>query len=202
MCDALQSMARSYVMVKGVEKDSSVGSGVLVHNTHNASYVLTCAHLLEGDGDYKLVRRVGARFAHDLAYTHELDLPHDLALLVGPHLDGARALCLAEDEPELYTHGYTFGSHAALFGMAADAVITGSHGSHGEKGEDHLVVFTGVAHQGMSGGMLCNLDGELVGLLDKVLTEDERVTHTIGYAVNLPTIRNFLKRSLPQRGKL
>jgi len=197
MSAAMQSMARSYVMVKGTDKHSSVGSGVLVRNDRRASYVLTCSHLLDTDSPYKLVRRVGNRFAHDLAEWVESDYDHDLALLRGPHLDGAWPVSLAADEPELYTHGYTFGSHAALFGMAADALITGAHGSHGERGEEHLYLFTGVAHQGMSGGMLCNLDGELVGLLDKVLTEDERVTHTIGYAVDLPTIRNFLQATLP-----
>jgi len=189
-------MARSYVMVKNTAPDSGIGSGIVVRNNARASYVLTCAHVLE-EGNTKVVRRTKGHFASDLVELCDSDSEHDLALLVGPHLPGARALQLAEDEPDLYTHAYLMGSHGGLFGVAGDAIITGAHGSHGEAWGKHLYVFTGVACPGMSGGMLCNLDGGLVGVLSQVRTENEHAVHTVGYAVDLPTVRDFLRAALP-----
>jgi S1-C subfamily serine protease len=189
MKEELDRMAESYVQVEG----SMVGSGSIVKNSSRNTWVLTCQHVVANDTVVSVVYREGERFKRLNARVAAVDTTYDLALLRTARRLPRPEIVLAQEEPELYTRGYVMGTAAALYGTAGEVLITAHKGSNGHK---KSLQFSGIIVSGMSGGLLCNTDGELVGVLHEQEREGDHPLGNIGFAIPLPVVMAFLNAHL------
>lgn len=193
MTEELSRMAKSYVQVEG----GLVGSGSIVLHQARNSWVLTCEHVVRGEQVVTVafleegrMRRINARIV-------AVDVDQDLALLrTVQRIPHREEIELAPDEPGIYERGYVMGSAATLYGTAGEVVITGLPGAALGPALP-FYQFTGLAVQGISGGLLCNYDGQLVGVPHQIEREEDRTLGNIGFAVPLPVIKTFLDTYLP-----
>jgi serine protease Do len=195
MKDELTAMAESYLSVDG---GTQVGSGIVVWNTRHHSYVLTCAHCVEGSERVDVVWRKGdtVTFHRAKAAVMAFDAVHDLAMLRTRRIAGKRPIAVAMKEPELYERGFVMGSARGLYGTAGEAVISAVGNSAGTKDSKGKYMYTGPAVTGMSGGPLCNEDGELVGIVSEAEAIDGMALGCIGFAVPLKPVRAFMAQAL------
>lgn len=186
-------MAESYVTVR---TPNDCGSGSIVAHKRGKSFVLTCAHVVRGCDKPQVLYRDKGKFHFLTASVVAVDETNDLALLRVSTKIARRPIDIAEAPPDLYERGYVMGSHAGLHGTAGEVVITNMDTSSGSRQVAGLVQFTGAAASGMSGGMLCNMDGELVGVPHLLERVDDVPLGCIGFAVPLTTFGAFLGKHL------
>lgn len=195
MTGQLQRMAESYV---AVETDTDNGSGTIVAHRSRSSFILTCWHVVNEKGAApSVVYRDGARFRRVKARIVAFDEENDLALLRTTRIPSRRPIAVAEHEPELYDVAYVMGTCAGLYGTPGQVIIAARDNTSGARSTKGLYQYTGLALQGISGGLLCNIDAELIGVPHLAEREGDRVLGNIGYAVPLPVIRDFLLEHLP-----
>jgi serine protease Do len=191
--EEFNTMAQSYVQVEGAQ----VGSGTVVKHEGRNTYVLTCEHVVRGEKVVTVVFRDGGRFHRVNARVIAADPDKDLALVrTSKRVATRMPVVIAEEEPEIYTRSYVMGSAAGLYGTAGEVVLCAKDGSNGDT-RGRFYQFTGVIVRGMSGGMLCNQDAELIGVPHLLEREEDRTLGNIGFAVPLPAVRTFLKEELP-----
>lgn len=194
MTEEFNRMAESYVQVEG----NLVGSGTVVKHTARNTFVLTCEHVVRGERVVTVAFRDGGRFRRVNARIVAVDVEEDLALLrTSQRIPNSEPIVVAEEEPDLYTRAYVMGSAAGLYGTAGEAVLCAKDGSNGPQVKGWGYQFTGVIVRGMSGGLLCNADSELIGVPHRLEQEEDRTLGNIGFAVPLPTVQAFLKEHLP-----
>lgn len=187
MKDILVQMAKSYCAVSG---DGEAGGSIVGHGPR-CSFVLTCQHVVGSDKRPTVdVRDDEAGFMHISASVVAVDAATDLALIKTRKRITTDAIPLSDDAAELYESAFVMGNHAESFGVAGPATIC-AVGGNGKQ-----IQFTGPAAVGMSGGMLCNIDGELIGVLASVHRDNEHLVDTIGYAVPLATVKEFLEKHM------
>jgi S1-C subfamily serine protease len=187
-------MSESYVTVR---TDSDSGSGSIIAHRGRRSFVLTCAHVVRNCKKPFIVYRDGSRFHQLAAAVVAVDTENDLALLRVSTKIKRRPIDVADDAPGMYTRGYVMGSHAGLHGTAGEVLITALDNSNGSRAVGKLIQFTGAAASGMSGGMLCDVDGDLVGVPHLLERVDDYPLGCIGFAVPLDIVKGFLDGNLP-----
>lgn len=198
--EQLARMAQSYV---GVYTDMNLGSGTVVGHKGRRSYILTCHHVVN--------RPLGSRIKyHDKcpesfgpaiftevpAAVEESDLAMDLALLSVPRL-ARPTIDISDGEPCLYSRGLVMGTAAGLYGTAGEVVLCGMEGSNGDDLTGDLYQYVGLSVGGVSGGLLCDADGALIGVPSQGSRENDLSIQNMGFAVPLPLVEAFLGLYLP-----
>jgi S1-C subfamily serine protease len=193
MTEELNKMAQSYVQVEG----GLVGSGSIVLHQARNSWVLTCEHVVRGEQVVTVAFLENGRMRRVNARIVSVDVVNDLALIrTAQRIPHRAEVEIAPDEPGIYERGYVMGSAAGLYGTAGEVVITALPGA--ALGPSYpWYQFTGLAVQGISGGLLCNYDAQLVGVPHQIEREENRTLGNIGFAVPLPVIQAFLAEHLP-----
>jgi S1-C subfamily serine protease len=120
-----------------------------------------------------------------------------LALLKCKKIPGRRAIELAPAEPGLYEKGLIMGTASGLYGTGAEVVISGMDGSNGSRTSGKFYQFSGPIASGMSGGILSNIDGQLIGVPHLLERDEDMPLGCIGFAVPLPIVKAFLEVSIP-----
>lgn len=195
MIDALARGARSYV---GVKTFASTGSGSVVGHGKDGTYILTCHHVVTRPQKLRVLWPEDGKIRYVGAEVVRADKALDLALLKTGHLVDRIPIDLADDLPELYCRCYTLGSASGRYGAGGEVILCGADGSTGSEHFGKLLMFSGLIVCGMSGGMLLNSDGELIGVPHLSEIENEVALNALGYAVPLKTVKAFLKRWLPK----
>jgi S1-C subfamily serine protease len=191
---ALDTMIKSYVTV---EADGKAGGSIVAHGPR-ASFILTCDHVVKGTKNPKILIRDGNRFRFMLTSVVATDEDNDLALLKTRRRMKESAVELASDGPELYEDAFILGSHDGLHGTAGRCVVCGLSGSNGSRDSRNQIQFTGPVAAGMSGGMLGDVDGALIGVPSHGARSGEHMLGNIGFAVPLSIVKEFLKKHLPK----
>lgn len=193
MTEELNKMASSYVQVEA----ALTGSGSIVLHTARNSYVLTCEHVVRGEKVVTVAFLEGPRMRRVNARIVAIDVTNDLALIrTAQRIPHRAEVELAPNGPGIYERGYVMGSAAGLYGTAGEVVITGLPGA--ALGPSYpWYQFTGLAVQGISGGLLCNYDAQLVGVPHQIEREENHTLGNIGFAVPLPAVKAFLEAHLP-----
>lgn len=171
---------------------SSTGSGVVVLQGSRNTRILTCAHVIGDAKRLEVIYRSGERDLLEIAAIVErVDADKDLALIRTTRRLPMSPITLASEEPDVYERAFVVGAPGGLFGTAADALICSTNGHNGHR--DMGYQFTGLSAPGISGGALANYEGELFGIVSTVKTEAHLPIWNIGFAIPLPTIREFLE---------
>lgn len=174
-----------------------VGSGAIVWRGAKKVLILTCHHVVHTDGEETYGIMIESQYGGSVVAAVFADDPDDdLALLAADDMPLADVLAIATRDPKDYERLYAFGSPKNHPGTAADAILS-NHLPH----QGHVLYqITSFVYPGSSGGILANLDGELVGVLRAIAVDentDEKIPQ-IGYAVPLEAVQKFLKRTIPK----
>lgn len=188
--DAVVAIAGSHVGIEAA--NGGTGSGTVVAQTARNSYVLTCAHVVKADRRCEILfdsSNHGRGKYTVNGIIERVDAENDLALIRTAH----RILAPIElaEEPYLYERLWVMGAPDGLWGTAAPALLCNLDA----KG----YIYTGLAAPGMSGGSLCNLEGQLLGVIRDVKTDSGAPVWNIGFAVPLPAIRAFLDKKAAKK---
>jgi S1-C subfamily serine protease len=147
----------SLAVIEGLDSAGAptTGSGFVINNTGDQSWILTNHHLVAGAiGDFKTVRvRLGGTQLPSEVYSS--DPSRDLALVI--FNSGARALRFAKELPKTGEPVWAAGAAKGASGSAVSGVLTDATA---------LSLVTDVrAPAHFSGGPLVNRDGRVLGVL-------------------------------------
>jgi S1-C subfamily serine protease len=189
---ALATAAQSLVAV------AEHGSGfVLAHgDARECSAIVTAEHVIGRARSVDVSVRVGNHFRTYKAAVTRRDRENDLAMLETSERVLAPAVRVATKPPTLYDHAYVLGCPARTprggpkqyFGTAVDCRVTGMAHSNGE-GTDYSADYqlSIPLGNGMSGGMLLNGAGEVIGV---VFAGDDRAF--VSFCTSLETLQAFI----------
>lgn len=195
MTEILLFIAESFVHVENADGN---GSGSIIAHGPRNSYVLTCEHVVRGNASVAVVYRDNGRFVRRTARVVAADKDTDLALLRVSRRLPRPALPLAVREPCLFERALVMGSAAGNFGTPGDAIIASTAAAgNGKRRTKDYYQYTGFAVEGISGGILANVDGQLIGVPGLVERQNNIPISCMGYAVRLPVIKAFLDEHLP-----
>lgn len=149
------------------ERSQSYGSGTLVHDDASYYFILTCAHLFE----QTTPRRIVILFPDNRSFDVQLraiDRTWDLAILqnaaFGNNPPGIASIPLGKVAPKvgetLFYAGYGSTGQYQVCRGRVEGYCAAKTGTPAE-----MLVITGTARQGDSGGPIVNAAGELVGVL-------------------------------------
>lgn len=149
------------------DRSQSYGSGTLVHDDASYYFILTCAHLFEQTNP----RRIVIMFPDNRSFDVQLraiDRTWDLAILqnasFGSTALGIAAIPLGKNAPRvgetLFYAGYGSTGQYQVCRGRVEGYCAARTGTPAE-----MLVITGTARQGDSGGPIVNATGELVGVL-------------------------------------
>ena len=103
-----------------------------------------------------------------------------------------RPIELANSEMKLGETIYAFGSPKGVDFVVTKGIISNTNQAVAMKG---MYQFDAAVHPGNSGGPLVNSKGQLVGVVNSVLTDEKDVPyHGIGFATKLTALQGFLKQ--------
>jgi serine protease Do len=173
-----------------VDTDNSVGSGSVIKSTEDTAYVLTCAHVIDGETGLKIIARSGEKFPAEAV---KMDLEHDLALLRVhtprrlPSLPFARGW-------ELYQRVWAIGAPAAEPGQLSEGFLTSfTDKNPGCPKQEYWRITGAFIFMGISGGAIVNTQGELICVPSNVRTYSGQVLTQHGYCVGMHDVLDFLK---------
>jgi serine protease Do len=185
-----------------VYADSRNGSGTIIAQSQRNTYILTCEHVISGAKNLTINYRDGKRFITISCAIEAVDEKHDLAILrTAKKIKGREPLPIAREEPELYEGVYLMGAPEGYHGTAAHGILTSMDGSNGRKADDTWQI-TGLASGGISGGIVSNIDCELIGVMSAVARDGHLPVWNIGFAVPLKHIKRFFTRTMKNRSHI
>lgn len=180
MSDQLETMAPASVQVDG----ASQGSGTIVRHAARSTYVLTCYHVVGTDKPTVTVMD-GKRPKVFNGKTVHISEEHDLALVKTTRKIDRPALGLSEEDPDVFDKVWVLGCPGGWYGTPGEGIIA--------QVDDNLYRYTGLAMEGLSGGTMCDLNGELVGVPSKLAHYNGQAVNLVGWAVSRKVIKDFLE---------
>lgn len=188
---ALARLTRSLVAVAFKPREGH-GSGFVVSHGNDYTLVLTAEHVIGRRKRGALTRRYGRKFIGHRFELERRDADSDLALLRTERLR-VPVVTLASELPHLYDRVYVIGcpvktEHVgpeAYFGSVVECRLSAMDGSNGDDELDYQL--SAPIGGGMSGGMVLNEAGQLVG----VATSGDDGAF-VSFATSLPLVREFL----------
>jgi serine protease DegS len=182
------------VRARGSRKKEQ-GSGVLVDAS---GLVLTAYHVVDGASTILVRTSTGAEFS---AMVHGTDPAADLALLkpIGVQANLPAARLGKSSEARVGEDIVALASPYGLVGTATTGIIS-ARGRTGVVRDNVVPLLQTDAsiHPGSSGGVLINLRGEVIGLINAILTRGG-TGQGIGFAVPVDEIRRVLPDLRAQR---
>lgn len=175
---------------EGNQVKAAQGSGAVVHDSPSLSFVLTCAHVVEGR-DVVLVSPDSP--LPDLpGKVVKIDTVNDLALVaVNGSLGGE--IPVAQRAPRLYEQLEVAGAPNTTRGTLFRATLSSYF--HSKHGKPRWGLAGGTFYPGISGGP-ATFQGRLVCIVDgvdrDVDPDGEVLVQGLGYCIPLPAVRTFL----------
>jgi len=184
----------------------SMGSGVVVHDHGNQTYILTAGHVCVHEIDEPLKKKVSS-IKTDFIVSNNKELsfdatvhkihkdfvtnasPIDLCLLKTNKLTEMPSIKLALRGPEVGDPVYNIAAPGGFFFPPALPLLTGVYS--GNISEHHGLV-TIPAIGGSSGSPIFNRRGELIGLLFAANLQ----LHHLSVSINYKFVREFMTRNL------
>jgi len=198
------------VFVKGLE---GLGAGTIIKKTDTSMYILTAYHVIRFNAELKeldipmavsicyMKNNEKNEFSGMTVYAADIikyDKEKDLALLKTEVIDiNLETIHLAEKEPEKGDTVFSVGNPLSLYRTVSKGILSNKIGT--KYVTDNTITF------GNSGGGLYNKKGELIGVPVQVIgyhsghdfDDDNKPLSvpesSLGFSVNLSTIKEFLK---------
>jgi len=189
--DNVKGIKEANVLIKNLTK-GCLGSGTHI-KINDESYVLTCAHLVEGDLKDNLLVIVSDRGTWSKAEIVKYNKTKDLMLLKVPQLKNNYYLKISDKAPKVGSEVIVIGNPAGIIDMITNGIIT-------QVNSKGYYLITNKIWFGNSG---CSLlyKGELVGVISQILAFSSVnpfgrvVAQNYGKVVGLGEIKTFLKES-------
>lgn len=188
-----------------VKTPNGLGSGTVIAKTKDATYILTCWHvireLLNQTKEPKIGAAIGYNLYNDLdsnngtvmygAFIIKFDETVDLALLKINFIDDKMTVAsIAKWEPKIGETVYSVGNPLGILRTVSRGILSNYQ-------QDLYYVSDNMTTFGNSGGGLFNNRGELIGVPSQIPIYPAFGSNGIpaaglGFSINLIAIRNFL----------
>lgn len=189
----------AFIMVQDEDGSGRSGSGVVVHE---AGFVVTNAHVVEGVREVRVVLGDGLEFSADV---YGVDSATDLAV-VKLHSDAPVPVAALGDSDQLRVGEFVLavGAPFSFRGSATSGIVSGLHqtGLGIARYEDFIVTDAPI-NRGNSGGPLVNLRGEVVGINTAIIAADgpEHAGFSgVGFAIPVNVVKAVAERLIGDGG--